>query len=424
MPNLPPPDRAVEPDPGSIEENFYEIPKELAAGPGDPGDGPVDVAAPARRARPGALKLAIAVGAVLALGSALLIYRAHAHRQAIQDAIARAEELMRQDTATGYRQAAELLRPLAEADPLQSASARAFALSMLAADYRDAQAEAEAEALLVAPSRAEEIPPHATLALAALALKRNVLGDATAAASGAAGTPWADVLQARIALRAGTMPLALESAEQAARAGFTAGRALEGDLLRRERRDPAAAREAYEKALSDSPNHPRAAYGLAKLALSGHAPASQRATEALLRVSADEATPAAERSRARLHLAALLLRTGDRAGADATLDQAGLDPSARTWAGRAAAAEAANRGPFRGVSGAPAALVSASDDDPAELRPLAPEPPRAEAPKRMPAKTAIHSSRAKATRKATTARSTSKPPKSPAKSSRRSRAHR
>jgi hypothetical protein len=398
MPKPPLPEQP-QPDDQALEESFYEPPEELgdeqpARGP--EGEDDSSVAHP----RTAALKIAALVGVVLVIGAGLLVYRARAQRQAIRKAMSQAEELMRLDTAAGYLGAADLLKPIAERDPLQAASARAFALAMLATDYRDAQAEAQAEALLVEPGRADEIPPHASLAQAALALRRNVLGDATSAASAAGGTPWAAALQARIALRAGNTTVALESAEQAAAdPGFPAGLAIQGDLLRRARRNYPAARQAYEAALSASPTHPRAAYGLAKLALSNHAPHRQ-ATEALQRIADDRATPAAERGRARLHLAALLLRAGDRAGGDAALDEAGLEPPDRTWAGRAAAAEAANRGPFRAVTGAPAALRSASDDDPADLRPLLPEPPRVQPPP-PPAKTSrAQATRAKATSKA------------------------
>jgi hypothetical protein len=184
------------------------------------------------------------------------------------------------------------------------------------------------------------------------------------------------VLQARVALLAGNVPAALDPAASAASEGaFPPGLAVHGDVLRRLRRDPAAARAAYEAALAASPLQPRAAYGLAKLALGGHAPA-EGAMAALDRLLADrERTPDVERGRAALHLAALRIRGGDRVAAGAALDAAGLDAPARAWASRAAQVAAEARGPYRAVSGAPPALESASDDDPGELSPEPPAPP-------------------------------------------------
>ncbi len=80
--------------------------------------------------------------------------------------------------------------------------------------------------------------------------------------------------------------------------------------------------------------------------------------EAALRRLLDDrdGTPAVERGRAAVHLAALRLRAGDRTGADAALDAAGLEAPARAWAARAATVAADHRGPYRAVSGAPAPL--------------------------------------------------------------------
>jgi hypothetical protein len=211
------------------------------------------------------------------------------------------------------------------------------------------------------------------------------------AAARAGEGAWARALQARIAFLAGNVEAALDPAAAAASEGaFSPGLALHGDALRRMRKDLRGARAAYEAALAASPMQPRAAYGLAKLALAGQAP-HEGASTALERLLADPAgTPAPERGRAALHLAALHLRRGDRGGADAALDALGLDAAARTWAGRAAAVEAENRGPYRAVSGAPPSLQSASDDDPGELSAAPPPPPPKPAAKpAAPAKKAV-----------------------------------
>lgn len=360
------------------------------------------------------LQIAAGVAAVLVLGGALMAYRAHVRRQALRAGLERAEQLLRLDTAAGYQQAASLLEPLAELDPLEAASARAFALAMLFCDYRAGRAEADAEALLVRPGRAAEIPPKASLAQAALRLGRRSLGDATVAAGAARGSPWADVLQARIALAAGALQAAVEPAGGAAAAGLPAGLAVNGDVLRRARRDPAGARAAYAAALAASPSSARAAYGLAKLALAGDAPPVQ-AEGPLRRLLSDDATLAPERARAALHLAALRLRTGDRPGAEEALEAAHLDPTARAWAERAAVVTAARGGPYRAVAGAPAALQSASDDDPPELSASPPAPPpaprAAPAPKPTSRKAALRApARRTAPKPAATARHTASTP--------------
>jgi hypothetical protein len=392
------------------EPSPYDVPSELdeATIADERGDEP-----PAHPRRPAALKLAIGVALVLLVGAALLAYRAHHRRKVVAEGLAKAGALLRLDTAAGYRAAASLLEPLAELDPTEAGSVRAFALAMLFADYGEAGREAEAEALLVGPARAEVVPSHAHLATAALALGRREAGTATTALARAGELPWARALQARVAFLAGNLPAALEpAAAAAADGGFAPGLALRGDALRRLRQDPAGARAAYEAALAASPVHPRAAYGLAKLALSGHAPAAGAAA-ALERVAGDrDGTPGAERARAALHLAALRLRSGDRAGADAILDGAGLGGPARAWAERAAAVEAENRGAYRAVSGAPAALQSASDDDPPELSPNPPPPPpKAEAkPSKAAKKAAAKPAKRASAKKATPKKAPQKKP--------------
>lgn len=409
MPKTPSPDSPTEQSgEPPLEDSFYEVPAELQDGP-EQGPPPLtadrtvadpeieeDDAFHVRRRFP-VVKVGIAVGILVCIGAGLVAFRAQGRRRAVREGIARAEEIMRLDTADGYRKAADLLAPHAQLDPLQAGSARAFALAMLAADYRDTRAESEANALLVVPGRADTIPTHAALAFAALALGRNVLGDATSALGGATGSPWANALQARIALRAGTLDAAVEPATAAAtEPAFAAGLAVHGDAARRARRDGRTARAAYEAALAASPAHPRAAFGLAKLALAGQAPESE-ARQALLRiVESGGGTPAPERGRAALHLAALRLRAGEPHDAVRSELAAGLGERTADWLMGAARAEAANHGPYRAVTGAPDSLESASDDDPPDLRPLAAEPPpptpppRADPPRPQPVKAISH----------------------------------
>ena len=284
---------------------------------------------PGRPPRSLALKLA-AVGALaLVVGGGLLAYRAHHRRKVVEAALSQADALLRLDTAAGYRQAASLLEPIAQLDPMSGASVRAFALAMLFADYREGDAEAEVENLLVVPGARRDVPPHAQLAAAALALGRKEAGTATTAARArrrrTVGARDAGADRAPRRKRRGGAPARRGGRR---RGGVRARPRAPRDVLRRLRQDPAAARAAYEAALAASPAHPRATYGLAKLALAGHAPLEQ-AQGALLRLLDDrQGTPAVERARAALHLAALRLRAGERAAADAALDAAGLDAGA------------------------------------------------------------------------------------------------
>src|SRR5512139_3426071 len=273
-----------------------------------------DLARAPRAPRAAALRVAAIAALVVAVGGALLAYRAHHRGKVLADGLARADALLRLDTAAGYREAASLLEPLVALDAVEAASVRAFALAMLFADYRAADVEAEADALLVGPGRAAEVPRHALLAAAALALGRREIGTATTAVARAGDGAWARALQARAAFLAGNVAAALEPSAAAAEGAFPPGLAIHGDALRRLVRDPRAARAAYGAALAVSPLQPRAVYGLAKLALGGNAP-PREATAALERLLADAGgTPGPERARAALHLAALRLRAGDRAG--------------------------------------------------------------------------------------------------------------
>ena len=343
MPRLPFDDPPVASDEPLSGEGLHDLPPELGDEEFDVvdiprGDEPLRAAGNTRARM---LVAGLVAAAVTLAAGALVGYRIHHRRAVLRDGLARANALVRLDTAAGYRGAASLLEPLAQLDPLEAGAARAFALAMLAADYRDVAAGRAAEALLVEPMRADEVPARASAAAAALALGRREAGDAMTAAMRAGGLPEARVIAARIALLAGNVAAAAEPVTAAAEAGAPAALALRGDVLRRTRQDLGAARAAYGAALSASPTHPRATYGLAKLALAGHA-TSAEAEVALRRLLADvEGTPAAERGRAALHLAALRLRNGDRAGAGAALDAATLDTTSRSWAERAAAVAAA-----------------------------------------------------------------------------------
>lgn len=329
--------------------------------------------------RPGrslGFKLAVGLAAAAVIAGGLLAYRYQHRKNLVAAGLVQASRLFRADTAASYREAASLLEPLAQIDPVQAGAARAFALGMLSADYGDADAAADADALLLAPTRADRVPSYARLATAALALGRSEVGTATAALSKVASEPWGEVLLARTAIVAGNPQAAEDPAAAAAAADprLAAGLALHGDMLRRFRHDAAGARAAYEAALEASPLHPRAAFGLGKLAIAGDVPADE-AAPVLQRVLGDAAgTPAPERARAALLLAALSLRAGDRGAASADLDAAALDAPSRAWADRAAAFAAESGRElhvYRALEGAPASLRSPNDDDPG----MAPPPP-------------------------------------------------
>ena len=365
-----------DPDEPVIPSDQYDLPPDLPdepAGPGEPEE-PTLEERPHRGGGGGALKAAAWIGILVLVAGAFLAYRAYHRKRVVGEGIARAEALIRLDTAAGYRDAGAALEPLAEMDPIRAGSVRAFAQAMLFADYRDTAAEDLAEKLLVVPGRAEEVPAWASLAYAALALGRNEAGNAATAAARAGDVPWAHAIQARVALLAGNLDAGGEPASIAAAADLPAGLAIQGDLLRRTREDLAGARAAYEAALAASPTHARSAFGLAKLALSGHGDAG-KARAALERLLDDRAgTAAVERGRAAVYVSALALRAGE-AGPFKALDRAGLTGPARAWAERAARAAHQHRGPYRAVEGAPPPLQSASDDDPADLPPWSPPPP-------------------------------------------------
>lgn len=364
---------------------------------------------PAPRARRPLPKVAIAVAVVVVVAGALLTYRTIARRKALRIAVAQAELDVRQDTSDGYRKAAAILAPFGDADPAHAGSLRAFALGMLALDYRDSEAAEEAEGLLVEPERADPIPRWASLARAAVSLSKGEAGTAMTAANRVPADPVAGMLEGRIALVAGNLEAALEPLHAAAAAEppLPAALALHGDAVRRAKRDVRAARAAYTRALAGATEHvhARAAFGLAKLALMGQVPPAE-ASEPLDRLAADPGSLPNERARAALHSAALALKAGDRVRARALLDGAGLDAAARDWAERAATLEADTGRSYRAVEGAPPSLLSASDDDPPEVPPIAiapPEPqpsPKAAPAKAAPAKTVKAPAKRTATKKA------------------------
>jgi tetratricopeptide (TPR) repeat protein len=352
---------------------------------------------------------------IVALAGAALAFRAHHRKQVVAQGLARAEELFALDTSAAWTDAASLLEPIAVLDPVTAASARAFALSMLAADYRDAAAAVKAEALLAEGATQETPPLWADLATSMLAISRNEAGSALAAANRAGGAPWARVVQARVAMLASKPELAREPLDDATRAtpSLAAALALRGDALRRTGHSAQAA-ESYRAALALSPLHARSAYGLAKLSLSG-ATAPDEARYALTRLLDDSTgTPAVERARASYLLAAIEARSGDQLAAAAAMDRGGVSAPARGWVERAVDAHAESR-TYRVLEGAPPELRSASDDDPyvAPPRPppssavsatfRLPEAPRATAPRptRSTAKAPAKRPAAKPTSKAT-----------------------
>ena len=382
-------------DPRWVEPGGDDAPGEGAIDPGPP--------PPSRGGSSRMVQIVALAGvAIIALAAALL-YRSHHRREVLAQGMSRARELMRTDTWAGYRSASQVLEPLVAIDAMEAGALRAQALAMLAADYRDEGAAAEAERLLDAPERAAEIPPAASLARAALAMARRQAGSAAISAArpgtGAAGR----VIQGRMALLAGNPAGAAELAAEAVASDPTlpAALALQGDALRRTGR-PEGARQAYLAALQGSPSHPRAAYGVAKLALSGKA-RPEEAFPALERIVGDVAsTPATERGRAALHLAALQGKAGDRAGALRTLDASGATGTDRTWLERAVSEEELSRTGFHVVDGAPPGLVSASDDDP-YVAPPPPPPP--EPVKKVEKKKAVAK---KATKRAATKKAAAK----------------
>jgi hypothetical protein len=388
MPKTPPPASDEPLNGGPQLDSPYDPPADLSSDQVELIEmSPESPSEPPRKGRTPAFHIAVGVAVAAVVGGALLAYRSHQNHRQVELRLAKAEELFRLDTAAGYREAAELLGPVVSYDPLEAGSARAFALAMLYADYRDADAEAQAEALLAVPDRARKVPAWASLARCALSLGRREAGNATNAASAAGDLPWAQLLLGRTALLAGNPQAAVEPVAAAASGDprLAAALALQGDLARRLKRDETAARASYDAALAASRNHPRAAYGLAKLALAGRLRPAD-ATAALRRVLEDRTgTPSPERARAALHLAALSLRSGDRAAAAAALDAALLDPPARAWAERAAEAEAESTGRYRAFEGAPPAIASPSDDDPTEPFPVVAPPPPRPAPAAHPA---------------------------------------
>ncbi|HSM92255.1 MAG TPA: hypothetical protein VLT47_05155 [Anaeromyxobacteraceae bacterium] len=408
----PPPRRGARKARAAKAETDVDFDFDLGAPPPPP---------PSRRGIP---RVAIGVAVLIVVAVALFAYRTVSRRKALRTAVAQAEVDLRLDTADGYRKAAEILAPFADQDPLETGGMRAFALGMLALDYRDTAAADEAEGLLVKPERAEPIPRWASLARAAVALSRGEAGTAMTATSRVTNDPVASTLEGRIALAAGNLEAALEPLHAAAAAEppLPAALALNGDVVRRAKRDAKAAQAAYARALANSGEHvhARAAFGLAKLALMGQVPPAE-ATAQLDRLAADAATPPNERARAVLHAAALAIRAGDRVRATALLDGAGLDMAARDWAQRAATLAADTGRIYRAVEGAPPGLLSASDDDPPEMPPVAiappepeptppPPPPKAATAKKVtkaPAKRTATATKKKATvRKATTTRKT------------------
>jgi hypothetical protein len=331
-------------------------------------------------------RVAIIAGVILVVAAALLGYRSYHRRKVLAEGTAIAEAALRLDTAAGYRKAADTLEPLARLDPREAASMRAFALAMLASDYREADLGGEAEALIAAPGRADKVPAYADLAAAALFLGRGAVGDAATYAGRAGDSPWSGALLARLAMLAGNPEAATEPLQRslAADPRLTASLAIQGDLARRVHHDVHAARTSYVAALASSRTHPRAIFGLAKLALASQIPLNEAVPPLRALFNDTQATPRNERARAALHLASIELRAGDRPAANATLDAIeGLDGPGRAWAGLAALIAATDRKGYRAVKAPPPIFVTASDDDPLEAPAIDPTPPTP-APKATP----------------------------------------
>lgn len=400
MPKPPPSDPgAGEPTDPTLETGFDEIPQE-ESGQADPhwveasdtvtkplgerqlrgsepeGEASTEPRPPGRFSRNAQVAAVAAV--VLAILGAGLAYRSHHRHQVLEKGLVRARELIRLDTRAGHQAAAQVLEPLVAIDSLEAGSLRAFALAMLATDYRDEAAAQEAELLLLGPERANEVPPAANVARAVLAMGRHEAGTAATYAARPGGGAWAETVQGRLALLAGNPAGALEPLGEALAIDtkLPAALAVQGDALRRTG-NYEGARLAYLAALEGSPTHPRAAYGLGKLALSSKAKADE-AIPPLRRLLSDrDGTPLNERARAALYLAALLGRAGDRAGAQRAIEASELSGADRAWLERAVAEEELSRTGFHALDRAPAALQSASDDDPYEPPPPPPEPPPA-----------------------------------------------
>jgi tetratricopeptide (TPR) repeat protein len=384
-------------------------------------------------------KFAAAAAALVLVMGGVYAYRSHQQRRIVDLSISRARALVRSDTWLGYERAAELLGVrAAELEPVRAGSLRALALALLAADYRDATAAADANGALKEPLRAAEVPLEAELAVAALALREGKAGTALEYAGRGSGRGLADVLAARAALVAGNVSAAGEALDRglAADPQLPAALALRGDLLRRAGRS-AEARVAYAAALEGSGRaleaglagsgagtgpHARATFGLAKLAL-GRELSPDEALGPLRRLAADGAgTAPVERARAALYLAALQARGGDRTGAAAALDAPGLEPQLRGWMQQAAGQLEVERGHYRVPSGTPAALVSASDDDP-YLPPPPPPAPRVEPPpKPVLHGFKVHPVVKKPPRKGAAAAKRQHPPSSPAKAKAKAKA--
>lgn len=352
----------------------------------------------------GALKVLLVVAVIVAAGASALAYRSYHRKQVLEQGLARARQLIVLDTYAGYRDASQILEPLAAIDPLEAGSMRAFSLAMLAMDYRDEVAAQQAESLLLEPERSPAVPPSASLARAALSLAHREAGTAITSLARAGESSWARVLQARSAMLAGNLPGAVQPLESVlpGTSQLPASLALKGDIMRRGK-DYAAARALYLAALKASPSHPRAIYGLAKLALAGRIPPIE-ATAPLERLLADRAgTPGNERARAALHLAALRGRAGQSAAASAAIDLVELDARSRGWMERAVREEQVRHAEYRVVEGAPAGVQSASDDDPYE-----PPPPAQVVEPRREKKASVAKAKKGKTRHAATAKAPAK----------------
>lgn len=402
-------------DPQWTEPSLGSVTRPLDA---DTAEEPIDRSPPPPPRRPSMspalLKVAVVILVVAVAGAAALLYRSYHRKQALAKGLAKAQQLLFQDTYAGYAGAADLLKSLGAFDAAEAGSLRAFALAMMAADYRDAAAAEEADRLLVEPERRPQVPPAASLARAAISFARSEPGNAAKFAGRPGTGVWGATIQGRVALLAGNLSGAVALFDQAlsVEPQFPAALALKGDALRRSK-DFEGARAAYAAALQSSPTHPRAAYGAAKLALVGKAKPAD-AGAGLERMLADRSgTPANERGRAALYLAALRGRAREHGAATAALDASGAQGAERTWIEKTATELELSRSGFHGVPPAPAGLQSASDDDLyLPPPPPPPEPPKAVAKaKPAPKKVAKAKSSKQKTAKSAKAAKAGKPSK-------------
>ena len=322
---------------------------------------------------------------------ALLGYRAYHRAKVLAEGTAIAEAALRLDTAAGYRKAADTLEPLARLDPREAASMRAFALAMLASDYREAELGGEAEALIAAPGRADKVPAYADLAAAALFLGRGAVGDAATYAGRAGESPWSGALLARLALLAGNPEAGFEPLRRSLAADPRPGR----------RRWPCRATWPAASTTTSTPPAPPTRRPWPPPASTRAPPTASPSwrwprrfpsTRPSRRSAPCSTTPRPRRAtsgrapRSTSPRSSCAPATGPRPRPRSTPSR-GSTGAARAWAELAVLIAASDRKGYRAVKGPPPLFVSASDDDPLEAPAVDPTPPPGAAQgRRQPAK--------------------------------------